>query len=217
MSYLLEYGVADTINFPLLTYGQSDFDQTPVIAAAGDCQISIDGVAYVNTTSLFSYIGNGQYALNLTAAELTGAQIQVTLIDQTVPKAYEDQAVQIQTYGDPSASIEGIADGHVADIRVNVDDSGSKDTWTVNWYRNGSLVTTGITNATLRIFDTAGADKWAGSPILLTQIGTTGAYYLERTSTDRIDDGVTYVAEAQATISGATRTARLTISRDARS
>ena len=74
-----------------------------------------------------------------------------------------------------------------------------------------------VYNAALRVYKTDGNDLWSGSPVSMSQIGALGSYYLERTTTNRITDGTAYVAQATATINGATRTTRLSLTRDAAS
>ncbi len=91
------YGVATTIYFPLIDFGATDFEATPVTFAAGDTQYSIDGGAFANTGSNPAHEGNGIYSLALTAAEMSGDIIVITLIDQTATKLWEDQSIIIDT------------------------------------------------------------------------------------------------------------------------
>lgn len=102
MAELRKYGESTTIYFPLITRGAVDFDATPVVHAAGDSQISIDGGAFANTNAGFNHEGNGIYSIVLSIAELTGKKMIITIIDQGA-KAYEDQAVSIVTFGHASA------------------------------------------------------------------------------------------------------------------
>lgn len=103
MAELRKYAVGDTILFPLIDFGFSDFEASPVSFVAGDVQRSIDGGAFANTTNLPTHVGGGLYSLSLTAGEQTGKKILVTIKDQTVPKAWEDQAVLVETYGNAAA------------------------------------------------------------------------------------------------------------------
>lgn len=89
-------GQACTIYFPLIDFGATDFESTPVLHAAGDTQYSEDGAAFQNTAAAFAHEGNGIYSLDLAAGEMGGAHIVVTIIDQGA-KAWEDQAVLIDT------------------------------------------------------------------------------------------------------------------------
>jgi len=90
------FGIASSIYFPLIDAGAADFESTPVTHTTADTQISIDGGAFANTTNAFAHEGNGIYSIALTAAELSGTTIVVTIIDQGT-KAWEDQCVIIST------------------------------------------------------------------------------------------------------------------------
>jgi hypothetical protein len=97
-----EYGVATTVLFPLIDYGATDFESTPVSFVAADCQISKDEAAFGNTGSTPAHEGNGIYSLALTATEMQAARIAITVIDSAT-KTWEDQAIIITTYGHESA------------------------------------------------------------------------------------------------------------------
>lgn len=102
MIYLGKYNQAKTILFPLVTKGSTSFT-TGATFAAGDVKIIKDEGAAANTTNLPAHEGNGIYSLVLTATEMSAARIGITIIDQTSPKVWEDQAVLLETYGDASA------------------------------------------------------------------------------------------------------------------
>ncbi len=95
------YNKATTVYFPLVTAGGTDF-QTTWTPAAGETQYSIDGGAFANTGSNPSHEGNGIWSLALTAAELTGQYIVVTVSDGATD--IEDQAIVITT--DMSGQLE---------------------------------------------------------------------------------------------------------------
>jgi hypothetical protein len=103
MEVLRKLNNATSIYFPLIDYGATDFEDTPVTFAAGDTQYSIDGAAFGNTNSNPAHEGGGIYSLALTAGELNGAVIVVRIIDQDATKTWEDQAIVIATYGGGSA------------------------------------------------------------------------------------------------------------------
>lgn len=103
MGELREYGIVTTIDFPLIDFGFTDFEGTPVTFALGDTQVSRNGAAFVNTANSPTHLGNGVYSLMLTAAEMQAARITVTVVDQIVPKGWEDQCIIIETYGHASA------------------------------------------------------------------------------------------------------------------
>jgi len=96
MEILARYGLQQTFYFPLIDAGSADFESTPVTFASGDTQVSIDGGAFANTSNNPAHEGNGIYSLTLTASELSGTRIVVTLIDSAT-KAWEDQALIIST------------------------------------------------------------------------------------------------------------------------
>lgn len=101
MVILRKYGVQTTFYFPLVDAGAVDYEATPVTHTAGDTQISKDGGAFANTTNAFAHEGNGIYSIVLTATEMQAANIVVTIIDSAT-KAWEDQAIIIDTYGNAS-------------------------------------------------------------------------------------------------------------------
>ena len=88
------YGVQSTVYFPLIAAGSTDF-QTTWTPGAGETQISIDGAAFGNSTNTPAHEGNGIWSLVLTAAELSGTSIAVTLSDGGTD--IEDQAILIST------------------------------------------------------------------------------------------------------------------------
>ncbi len=102
MAELRKYNVATTILFPLIDAGAQDFESTPVSFVAADTQISKDEGAFANTDSTPAHEGNGIYSLALTATEMAAGRIVITVIDAAT-KAWEDQAIIIDTYGNASA------------------------------------------------------------------------------------------------------------------
>lgn len=104
MELLRKYGVGATVYFPLVDYGASDFETTPVTFASGDTKIIKDGGSPANTTNDPAYEGSGIYSLALTSTEMEAAFIQITVID-TPTKTWEDQAILIQTYGNASGGM----------------------------------------------------------------------------------------------------------------
>jgi len=104
MAELRKYGVQSTINFPLITRGTLDFNNTPVTFASGDTKIKKDEGASANTTNNPSHEGEGIYSLVLDATEMQAARIVITVIDSAT-KVWEDQAIIIDTYGNSSAEL----------------------------------------------------------------------------------------------------------------
>ena len=94
---LRHWNESTVIYFPLIDAGAQDFEATPVTVNAAECQYSIDGGVFGNTASQPAHEGNGIYSLAITAAELKGKHIVITIIDTAV-KAWEDKAIIIDTF-----------------------------------------------------------------------------------------------------------------------
>lgn len=104
--FLTRYGVGRHIYIPMVKRAVVDYavgaDWTPV---AGDVKVSKDGGAAANVTNLPVAIVMGNTAVwdfSLTAAELTAAQVIVTVADAAT-KAVEDTYFPIETYGNAAA------------------------------------------------------------------------------------------------------------------
>jgi len=101
---LKKYNRATTIYFPLVAYSTTSFldTSTAVSFASGDVKI-FNGTGMTNAATLPSWVGSGMYALSLTAAEMSTAYPSVFLVDSAT-KAFEDQAILIETYGTTTAA-----------------------------------------------------------------------------------------------------------------
>ncbi|MBP9035255.1 MAG: hypothetical protein KBG29_15245, partial [Pseudomonadales bacterium] len=99
-----------------------------------------------------------------------------------------------------------------AEIELRLGEDGGMDRWSVLWYRDGVLLTTGVSDAALTV-----QRATTGAPLLngvsLTDIGG-GHFLYSSEDTDRIDLGTPYIATVSATIDGATRTWSKPIGRD---
>ena len=91
------YGIATTVYFPLVDFGATDFEATPVTFATGDTTISKDGGTFTNSTNNPAHEGKGIYSLVLTLAEMQAGVIAIAVVDQTGTKLWEDQAILINT------------------------------------------------------------------------------------------------------------------------
>jgi hypothetical protein len=116
-----KYGVAATIPFPLIDFGGTDFEDTPVTIAAADSRVMKDEGAFVQTTNPFEHTDEGIYEISLTATEMEAARIVIRIVDVTDPKLWEDQALYIETYGHPSAQHPTGFDNIFPDGMVYVD------------------------------------------------------------------------------------------------
>jgi hypothetical protein len=105
------------------------------------------------------------------------------------------------------------SDFYHADIQFTRDQANTQDEWTVTWFKNGVRQTSGITSPTLQGVKRAdGTDLFVATA--MTQVGSTGTYKLDRTTTERITVGEAVLAVASATIDGSARTFSRLISRD---
>jgi len=105
---LRPYGVGTTVYFPLIDFGATSFESTPVTIASGDVKVSQDGGSFTNITSnsaLFAHVAGGIYKCALTASEMQGKQIILKIVDQTGTKEWEDQVIIITTNNHASAEI----------------------------------------------------------------------------------------------------------------
>lgn len=123
MEILRLHNTATTIYFPLVDFGATDFESTPVTVADGDAQRSIDGAAFSDTANPV-HEGGGIYSIALVAGDLNGALIVVRIIDQSGPKLWEDTAVIIATYGNASAQHAFDLDSATVTVGTNNDKTG---------------------------------------------------------------------------------------------
>ena len=93
-------GQATTIDFPLIGRGTLNLIASVTIAS-GDSKISKDQGAFANTGSVFADETLGSYSVPLTSAEARADTIVGRIVDQTVPKEWEDQYFMVRTTGGP--------------------------------------------------------------------------------------------------------------------
>lgn len=133
MVFLRKYGVEAIIDGIVLVDTDSvDFETDPTLAS-GDVKISKDGGALANINTLPAETpamsGGSLIRVTISATEMQAARIVVLFKDQTNPKAWEDQVIIIESYGDASA--QHAFDLDTATQNVNViqisGDSGAAD------------------------------------------------------------------------------------------
>lgn len=105
-AFLRKYATATHIYIPMVKRGVVDFalsaDWTP---AAGDVKVKIDTGAAANIGTLPAAVTMGNTALwdfTIASGEVTGAKIIITVSDSST-KVVEDQAIEIETFGNASA------------------------------------------------------------------------------------------------------------------
>jgi len=105
MRVLRKYGQAATIAFGLRDYFTGESYDAAL--ASGDTKVDKDGGGWANTaTAVPPETQDTLYELALTATEMQAKRITIKVVDQTDPKAFQDQKIHIETYGHASAQIK---------------------------------------------------------------------------------------------------------------
>ena len=120
----------------------------------------------------------------------------------------------IEAGGSHLALIKAVTDVRLyhADIQLTVDETNSKDEYTVVWFKNGVRVTSGITVPKVQVVKRVdGTDLVAQTA--MSQIGATGAYKYDEAS-NRITAGEAVFAVVTATIDGSGRSFPKVLTRD---
>jgi len=214
-AFIRRYGTgtgADII-IPIAKAGATDdfaiaADWTP---AAGDVKISKAGGAAANIGTLPVFVTSIGWKFVFSDAELTAARINVNIVDSAT-KAIKDQHIVIETKGHASAQEPDAR--YWARINYRRDPENSQCEYRVTWFKNDDPITSGITNAKIKVQQ----GNAAGTELIalddMDEIGTTEAYYyLEGTNRQTL--GESYLVTVTATIDGATRTWREMVGRDA--
>lgn len=170
--------------------------------AAADIRVSKAGAAEANSAGTVTEIGGGRYDYEPTVGEvdtLGGWSFRVIKTGMRHFKGYAE-------------IVEAPADSYQAKLWVFDDNAGTADRYVIIWYKNGQPIYTGITSPTINVYKVAdGTDLVATTA--MTQIGTKGTYrYTE--ATNRMLNGVAYIAHAEATIAAAIRSWDQPIGRD---
>lgn len=94
---------------------------------------------------------------------------------------------------------------YYADIEFNPDDNSGKDEYTVRWYKNSNLVTTGVTGSTVTLLKRSdGTNVFTSAS--MTQVGSTAMYKYDATGSNRMNSNESYEVSTSATIDSAVRT-----------
>ena len=90
MLYHIRYGLAQTVYFPLITAGGTNF-QTTWTPGAGEYDYILDGGAVTSLGSAPAHEGNGIWSQGLTVAETSGSVLVLSYSDGATD--IEDQAI----------------------------------------------------------------------------------------------------------------------------
>lgn len=104
-------------------------------------------------------------------------------------------------------------DIYTAKLAFFDDDGGNADRYVVTWFKNGAVVTSGVTAAALRVVKVVdGSDLIATAA--MTEIASLSRFRFDAAGLQRTVAGSAYLAIATATIDGATRTWDQPVGRD---
>lgn len=152
--------------------------------------ISKDGGTQGASAGTTSHLGNGCWAYFPTSGETDANQIAFTFTHSTGVH----QTVNVYT----------LAYVYQAKVGFIDDNAGAKDIYTVVWYKDGAPLLSGLTTPEIEVLkETDGTALIATAS--MTQIGSTGMYKYEASTTERAVDGAHYLVRAKATIDGANR------------
>lgn len=187
MAFLRAYGAAGTIDgVPLITRGAMDYKANPTLAT-GDVQISKDGGAFANITTLPAVTPSGgtSVLVNLSATETQAKHIIVRFIDQTATKEWEDQEIIVETFGHASAQFTGDLNNLDAAISSRANGADYTSARAVKLDNLDATVASRLAASGYTAPDNAGIDfieKWINNKLIESPPGTWKLYD---------DDGVT--------------------------
>jgi hypothetical protein len=104
-------------------------------------------------------------------------------------------------------------DIYPADVQFTVDGADSRDEYTVTWYRNGTVLTVGLSAASIEVLKRSDASSLITAGTALAPIGDSGAYKYDE-SQNRLTPGDAAIVTVTATIDGQARTWRRIVTRD---
>lgn len=191
--------VAYTLRVPVVEQAaRPGFKNSPTYAA-GDIKVKTDAGSEANPAGGGSPVTvDGYYfVIDLTASEMNGDLIMVRGKDAAGAE-WDDFVYEIRTTDYT----------YQAKLTLLDDNSGSRDLYIVTWYKDGELITSGITNAKIYVFTETDTDLIGSSatPTAMTEIGSKHAFKYAAVTSERIANGTAYVVQVTATIDGATRT-----------
>ena len=194
-----------------------------IMAATGNTvviNISKDGGAFNLASGAVSFLGRGWYSwAGHTWDRDTRGELAISASGGGM--AQSDFKYVITQYGpfsvfDASSKALGIGSGddvYYSDVTFNVDNTNGRDEYTVNWFRNGSTLTTGVSDPTLQVIKRSDGSNLI-QPTGLTEIGSLHLFKFDASGIARTSAGDAYISQVQATINGTTRTWRKIFSRD---
>jgi hypothetical protein len=172
-----------------------------------------------NGTAFVAYSGPDLDSYKITATDVTGRGDYTATMPAVAAGRYTFQFIDNSDDTlvgggviDWDGTSEVSATEYYADINFTRD-SATQDEYTVQWYRNGSPITSGITSPTIQVVNRAdGSDLVASTS--MTAISDTGALKYDAPD-EKQTRGQACLVVVTASIDGATRTWRRVLGRDA--
>ncbi len=232
--YILPYDVNDTIRSPHYGTAQAGASSSITLAATASATDDTYNRAYVtivsgtgvgqtrivsdyNGTTKAATVENAWNTTPDTTSVYVVTPAYVPTVSSTGPVlAYTAAGAAIMPAGG-NVGTNGVLLGDEEDVYAAyvdfvVDDANSQDEYTVTWYRNGVMQTSGITSPSITVTNRSdGSDLVSNTA--MTEIGSTGSYKYDE-NTDRVGEGETAVVTVQASINGSMRYWRKLVSRD---
>lgn len=176
----------------------SAVDGTPITSSV-TIRVNGDGGTQGAGGGTLTHEGNGAWNYVPTQAETNFAHVAFTFLHSTGVA----QTINVYPLDFTYQAKVGIID----------DDTGSKDIYTANWFKDGVPIFSGITSPTIQVIkESDGSDLIASAS--MTQIASTGLYKYEAVTTERIIDGAHYIVKITASIDSSTRTWAQWVGRD---
>ena len=166
--------------------------------------LSKNGAAFGSPSGAVTEIASGWYKVAGNATD--SATLGPLMLHATGTGADPtDDMFQVVAYDPVNAN-------YAAKVTVVDDNTGSNDRYTVVWFKDLIVVTSGITTPLIQVIKASdGTDLVASTA--MTQIGSIGQYRYNE-GTNRMVDGAIYSCKVTATIDGAARTWSQPIGRD---
>lgn len=206
----LQWSGSTLVNLPSL---RADVQQVSTVILADLDQIHIH--AEDTATRVLKALPNadpaatgGLITVGTGSGQIAAASGSVAVSDFTASSAADTIIDAIKAKTDLISTV------YHALLQFTRDQSNTQDEYTVQWFKDGSPVTSGITVPTIQVVKRAdGTDLVASSA--MTQIGSTGSYkFTTAVSGERVTKGEAAIAVLSATIDGSPRPWRVLVGRD---
>lgn len=232
--YVLPYDVNDTTRLPHYGTAQAGASSSVTLASTASATNDtynrslvtiVSGTGVGQTRIISAYNGTTKVATVETAWTTTPDTTSVYVVAPAYSPAVSSIG-PVLAYTAAGAAImpaagnvgtNGVLLGDEEDIYpayldFTVDGANSQDEYTVTWYKNGTLQTSGITSPTITVTKRSDGTALVATTSM-TEIGSTGSYKYDE-GTYRLGDGESALVTMVATIDGSPRTWRKLISRD---